>query len=407
MATSIQTLSDICWQFTARNSLHAALANSVKRIAEHIGAEAASIFMLHGDKLVCKVCIGSIDITGLKIGKDQGIAGRALAQHKLQTVFDVASDPDFFGGVDAESGFVTRSILCAPLIVEGEAVGAVQVLNKQDKFGTRGLFNGHDASLLKLLASFASMAIHNTRMLKEMMESDRMKRELEMASFIQRRFFPPLAEAGEAICGVNLPASQLSGDFYSYYDLPDGRIRFALGDVCGKGARAALLMTKTVSLFQALGKDSATGTAALMGQLNHELRPHAADGMFVTMTAGIFDPKLRDFEILNAGHTSAWAIGEYGLREEFRSLTPPLGAAEWHQDSAPCSRLMAGETLCLYSDGITEAEKPDGKMLGEKAFLQMIRQTMLAGKEQRVERLLALLEAEVTAQDDVTLLFVG
>ncbi len=94
------------------------------------------------------------------------------------------------------------------------------------------------------------------------------------------------------ICGINRPIREVSGDFYDYFELPDGTIAFALGDVSGKGMNAALLMAKTASLFRCLGK-TIRDPARLLSILNREICETTSRGMFVTMVAGLYEPSDR------------------------------------------------------------------------------------------------------------------
>ncbi len=108
--------------------------------------------------------------------------------------------------------------------------------------------------MLQTLASAAALAINNAHMAKDLVEQERVNRELELAAEMQRGLLPGKQPATFPVCGINLPAYEMSGDFYDFFELEDGRIYFSLGDVSGKGIDAALLMSKTSSLFRCLGK---------------------------------------------------------------------------------------------------------------------------------------------------------
>jgi sigma-B regulation protein RsbU (phosphoserine phosphatase) len=128
---------------------------------------------------------------------------------------------------------------------------------------------------------------------KALQERDRLaaelNSELQLAREIQQSLLPKENTTRFPICGVNVSARHLSGDFYDYFVLPDGRIYFNLGDVSGKGMNAALLMAKTSSLFRCLGK-KICNPGDLLAMINNEICETSVRGMFVTMIAGIYDP---------------------------------------------------------------------------------------------------------------------
>ncbi len=256
--------------------LDSTLANAVHQTLAYMDAEAASLFLLDesSGKLVCRACAGPVHITGLCIERQQGIVGRALSEGRVQLVRDTASDPDFSASVDRQTGFRTRSILCAPLIVKGQLLGALEAINKrqaQPKHDVAGgLFADADRDFLQALAGMVALAVHNAHMTAALVEQERMKRELDLAREIQRDLLPQAAAATSPIHGINLPANEVSGDFYDFFALPDGRYVWGLGDVAGKGMNAALLMAKTISLRRCLGK-TALPPCQLLAPLNDEL----------------------------------------------------------------------------------------------------------------------------------------
>ena len=181
--------------FVSTLDIERTLASALRRIADHVGAEAGSLFMLEaaGKMLRCHASVGPTDIVGLTIAADQGIAGRAVQRNIGEIVRDVSRDPQFNRSVDQKTGFTTRSILCAPLSVKDEHIGAIQLINKR---GGDGLFDGDDLNLLAVLASSAALAILNARMAAKLVEQERVRRELELAAEIQRSLLPE-AEADD------------------------------------------------------------------------------------------------------------------------------------------------------------------------------------------------------------------
>jgi len=107
-----------------------------------------------------------------------------------------------------------------------------------------------------LIAAPTALAIHNAQLADTIVEQQRIRRELELARTIQKSMLPKRRRGRFPLIGVNLPANEISGDFYDFFDLPDGRIAFLIGDISGKGLDAAFLMVRVASLLRWAGKEA-------------------------------------------------------------------------------------------------------------------------------------------------------
>ena len=398
-------LAAISQDFSGSPAMGETLANAIRQIMAYMETEAASIFLLDatGEKLTCLACAGPVAIEGLSIGRNQGIVGRALSSNAVQLVRDVSIDSDFSHIVDDRTGFRTRSILCAPLMVKGKMLGALEVINK--RLGD-GLFDQDDKQFLQVLASMVSLAVHNAQMTAALVEQERMQRELDLAREIQRDLLPDLPSVDFPVQGLNLPAYEVSGDFYDFFTLADGRIAWGLGDVSGKGMNAAMLMAKTISLFRCLGKTQ-HDSALLLAILNDEIAETASRGMFVTMVAGIFDPVSDEVIFANAGHQPPLLRRRTGDYLELEESSPPLGVLSGIEYSTQHLRLDGGR-LYLFTDGVTEGWTDEGRMLelgGLKALLD--RQASQSVVDQLVAVASTLCRPGLRLRDDLTLLVIG
>ncbi len=379
----LELLTEMGRDFASSLDLEATLTHAVRRIAEYVDAEAGALFMLSatGAELRCNACVGPVEITGLTLAADQGIVGRCVQTDGCTIVRDVASDPNFHGGVDAKTGFTTRSILCAPMSVKGERIGAIELINKR---GGDGLFGDDDLNLLQALASSAALAVLNARMAEQLVEQERVKRELELAAEIQRSLLPPPTDASFPVKGVNVAARVVSGDFYDYYALDDGRIAFTLGDVSGKGMNAALMMAKTASLLRCLGK-SIPEPGRLLRLVNAEVCETATRGMFVTLVHGVYDPESGHVRLANAGHEPPLFVGADGSVVAIGAEAPPLGISPIlaGDDGFPeCELDLDGGALFVFTDGVTEGYLDGGGELGIDGLKAMIGRA--AGRPQSI-----------------------
>lgn len=232
-----------------------------------------------------------------------------------------------------------------------------------------------------------------------------LQKDLELAREIQRSLLPKDDPRACTVTGINIPAREVSGDFFDYFTLADGRIYFNLADVSGKGMNAALLMAKTSGLFHCLGK-ALHDPGKLLAYINGEICETAVRGMFVTMTAGLYDPRSGRVRLVNAGHLPALYRSRRGQYSEFPAQAPPLGIVP--DMRFPESELtLDGGSLYLFSDGLTEAVQADRNRLEMAGLMQLI--TRHAGLNPQA-RLASLVndarQATPVLHDDITLLLI-
>ena len=405
-APHLELLAEMGQDFAASLDISGTLDKALTRIAEHLDAEAASLFLLEKEdrELVCRACCGPADIEGLRIGAEQGVVGRSVHENICQIVRDVRLDPDFAKSVDENTGFHTRSILCAPLSVKNRRVGAIELLNKK---GGDGLFSEEDRGVLQVMASTAALAIINARLTATVIEQEKLRRELELAAEIQRNLLPRQRDDGYPVCGISVPARGVSGDFYDVFDLPDGRICFNVGDVSGKGMNAALLMAKTVSLYHCIGK-SELDPGRLLNLVNAELCETGTRGMFVTMVGGIYEPATGLVRFANAGHEPPLVRSAGGQYLSFPADAPPLGIAAdlLPTEGYPVEQVqLDGGLFAVFTDGVTEGKTADGEMLTAKGLTRLLDLHRALSPVARLSAVVEQLTRPGTAlHDDITLL---
>jgi sigma-B regulation protein RsbU (phosphoserine phosphatase) len=404
----LELLARISQDFAASLDVDETMQKALSRIADSLDAEAASLFLLeHPDEtLICRACVGPVNIKGLRIAAGQGIVGRSVSGNACQMVRDVRLDPDFARSVDEGTGFTTRSILCAPMSVTDRRVGAIELINKRSG---DGLFSERDRHVLEAMASSAALAIINARLTSQLIVQETLRRELALAAEIQRSLLPAGRDDDFPVCGVNRAARSVSGDFFDIFTLADGRIGFNVGDVSGKGINAALLMAKTSSLYRCLGKTE-SNPGRLLAQVNRELCETGARGMFVTMVGGVFDPASGLVELANAGHEPPMLLQPGGGCTRFMAGAPPLGIDPQLADELgeTVQRIELGDaTLCIVTDGVTEWADDAGRMLGGEGFLALLRALPRCDLNQRLALLLEHLERPgVALHDDLTMLLI-
>lgn len=397
-AEEVGILADFSHAFAASMDIGETLRRAVSQIAEHMHAEAAAVFLVDPVErvVVCRASAGPVDVVGLKVELGKGIVGRAIAENKVQLVRDTQEDPDHLGD---QKGFHTRSILCAPLDTADGPIGALQVLNKRDG----ELFDSHDANVLRLLAVPTALALNNARLMRELVEQNRIKREFQLARQMQKTLLPA-RRRDFPVVALNLPAREISGDFYDYFELPDGRIAFCLGDVAGKGMDAALLMVRASSCLRWAGKD-AMPPAEWLQRVNRELCETVTRGMFVCAVAGYYDPQTSFVELANAGFPPLLLRRADGSVRELRADGPPLGIlSDFGYESQRLA--LAGGSLYAFSDGVTDVRGPERQPIGIDGVRALIERVASLSPRARVRAIVGHLR-KLSLADDTTLVLIA
>jgi sigma-B regulation protein RsbU (phosphoserine phosphatase) len=402
----LSLLAEMVQSFAASLDINETLTNAIEKFIEYLDAEAASIFLLENEnkELVCRGCVGPVDITGLHLPPTAGIVGKTVVSRSSQMVRDVSKDPDFDQKVDEKTGFITRSILCAPLIVKNECIGALELINKR---GGDGLFDNRDRNFLVALASAAALAIHNARMADELVEQERLRKELELAREIQMSLLPAVPEDDFPVQGINVPALEVSGDFYDFFQREDGLIYFNLADVSGKGMNAALLMAKVSSLLHHLAK-SVSDPGELLARVNAEVCETASHGMFVTLVSGFIDLKEKTIKLANAGHQPPLYYKSAGSHrhEEIAATAPPLGIMAGTEFPVRTLALDTG-SLYLFTDGVTESMDEFNHPLDVEGLIRLIEASSQVAARKRLEGIVAeIRRASASQHDDITMMVI-
>jgi serine phosphatase RsbU (regulator of sigma subunit) len=214
-----------------------------------------------------------------------------------------------------------------------------------------------------LLAGFLLM---NLLVLLEVADRLSLKRDLEVAREIQTAMLPEGTWSGPGVeaFGLTKPANTVGGDFYDILPQPDGTVLVALGDVAGKASPAALLMALLLAILRTL-VDEGLPLPALVKRLNLQVARHAPASRFITLFLASYTPTTGRLEFVNAGQTPPLLRRQNGSIERLMSGGVALGMFEGSTYESGELQLNPGDALLMYSDGLTEAESPDGQPFDE------------------------------------------
>jgi serine phosphatase RsbU (regulator of sigma subunit)/predicted ester cyclase len=245
---------------------------------------------------------------------------------------------------------------------------------------------------------------------QERIERERVDQELRVARRIQQASLPnevPELE-GWQISPYYQPAREVGGDFYDFHPLSEGRLGLVVGDATGKGVPAALVMSTTCGMLQAISQaldSSSSSPGEVLERVNETLVTRIPSNMFVTCFYAILDPKSGSLSYANAGHDLPY-LHRGGDCEELRARGMPLGLMPGMRYEEKEIELDVGEGVFFYSDGLVEAHDPKGEMFGFPRLRELIAEH---GEERALgnfllEELYSFVGEGWEQEDDITLL---
>jgi len=225
-------------------------------------------------------------------------------------------------------------------------------------------------SLRELLARVRALLRHER---EHQLDGDRLGSELEMAAKVQQGLFPRvLPEApGLDYAGICRPARGVSGDYYDFLPLGEGRLGLLLADVCGKGMSAALLGASLHAAVRANAVKEGAGCGEVLAKASHLLYETTTAERYATVFYGVYDSASRILTYANAGHCAPMLVrGEACIRLD--SMTPPAGMVPLLPTIQHSVELVSGDWLLIFSDGIPEASLESGEEFGDSGLLESL-----------------------------------
>jgi len=275
-----------------------------------------------------------------------------------------------------------RSMICAPLVVEEDQDGKTE----EEPLGVILLYSSNpnkrflenDLEVLVAVAAQVTLAVENSKMYEVRLREDGIAKELDMARQVQLGFLPDTIPniPGYQFDGRYQAAQSLSGDYYDYIPLPDGRWAVVAADVAGHGVAASLLMAK-LSAETRFAVVSDPQPAKAMEALDEALTRKTGNGRMVTAVICILDPEKHTVTLCNAAHMPVLHKKENGSLVQVGTDTsgPPLGFFRGEERHETTVHLKPGELLFLYSDGITDAQNLEERPYTCQRFEKFLRET--------------------------------
>ena len=381
------------------------MLTEVVDVSRHIlDADRGTVFLYEEktDELVVRVATG---LGSIRIPANKGIVGESAQTKKLINVPDCYADERFNRDIDKQTGYRSRCMLTIPLLgFEESLVGVLQILNKNS-----GTFDEEDEFVAMALAAQAAVVLHRAKITEQIIESEKLDREIAVARDVQIGTLPKQMPSidGYGFAGAFAPTDQTGGDLYDFVPLDDQRLFLLMGDATGHGIGPALSATQVRAMLRVAIRLNASLSDAFV-HINDQLCDDLPDDRFVTGFFGLLDASQHkvDFHSGGQGPIMHYHAGS-GDYDWHPATTFPLGYMPQTDLADPLEvNLEPGDILGLISDGIYEYENEDGVQFGQEGVAGVINSLPDANAEKVVTEIMNAVRrhgGSVPQADDITI----
>jgi sigma-B regulation protein RsbU (phosphoserine phosphatase) len=389
LETEIERLKSAVQELTVLNEVAIAASSAlevgemldiiVEKSIKAVRAEQGSILLLtEQEDSPLKTLIRQDDFSqsryaSYKVGAN--ITGWVLKNEQPLKIDDLATDTRFV--TTEQERKEIRSALCIPIRIRAQMLGILIITNKK----THTPFSDSDMRLLSIIAAQSGQLIRNSQLQEETIAKKRMEHELFMARNIQKGLLPTESLQNEhlEIASYFNAADEVSGDYYDYFDLGEGRIGIVMADVSGHGTSSALMMTMVKGILHSLAYDFESADR-LLAKTNVILSQIMPKEMFVTVVFLVVDTASRKLCFSNAGHNPLLLYRSQNKSCEMVELRgPALGLTSLAKYTEKEIDLHTGDIFVLYTDGVTEAFNSKKEMFEETRLVQAVEKSAREG----------------------------
>ena len=240
--------------------------------------------------------------------------------------------------------------------------------------------------------------------LQNLQKEAKLLKERELAGGVQKSLFPDISAFENFVYAKNIPARDVSGDYFDVMKVGPEEYYFTLADVSGKGVKAGMYMAKASSIFRTLSNLKFPLERVVFG-VNNEIIEAKFKGMFVTAVFGKFNPISGDLTYINAGHESIMLFDKAKKIEFIESDLPPIGIMKYFAESMVKSKTIniKDKTFVVYTDGVTEGYLPNGEEFGAVGVENIVKEMEIVTPKDLVEKVTSTLNWGIPKlRDDIT-----
>jgi sigma-B regulation protein RsbU (phosphoserine phosphatase) len=387
-------------------SLEEATGRILKEISETVGARKAAVFVYDAtaQSLVAVAALGVAPETvpTISLSDENSVSARVF-----RTSHSAILEPTEVS-IGDDKGIRRGALLSVPIMWTSPRGGSepLGVVNLSDRRSGQP-FTAGDQKLISAIATQIGTAIQNARLVRESLDQQRLRQEMQLAHDLQMRLLPNVETVAPTakVAARVVPAESVGGDLYNLFRLGPGKTGVMIGDVSGHGYQAALIMALAMSasaIHSQATVDPGETLSALLSSIRDEL---ATTEMFVSMFYGVVDRNAGRLRYANAGHPHAFVIPKSGKVERLPALDPPLGMGTTGP-SGSSRPWTTGDMLLLFTDGVSDARDRQGDRLGEQKVVETARKYRDEEPAKVLNRIFELLDqhtGDTPRRDDLTI----
>jgi len=372
-----------------------ALRASLASVCAELRVESAALLARRAgsqDDYCCLVAAGALERVALVLPGD-GFLIRRLRAYPLPMPF-AANDlsglaqwaaayrPDQLDEIRTLAAAGVR--LAVPLRTRREILGVLLLGQPFDSLtlaqGKRADFSAHEKQVLRACADQFALMLENARLTDRVVEQETLRRDIALASDVQRRLLPdapPRAECAD-FAAISVPARRIGGDYYDFVQLGDGRIGIALADVSGKGVAAALIMSAVQASLRIISSGGDVPPPRLVALINRFVYQSTPASKYATFFYAQLDERRRQLRYVNAGHNAPYLLRAGSEPPQIEELTiggTVVGMFPETEYEEATVTLFPGDILLAFTDGVPEAHNPEHEEFGEERLQTLLRQT--------------------------------
>ena len=272
--------------------------------------------------------------------------------------------------------------LAVPLRTRSEILGVLLLGERPQRAG----FSAHEKQVLRACADQFALMIENARLTDRVVEQETLRRDIALASDVQRRLLPDAPPRAECVdfAAISVPARRIGGDYYDFVELRDRQIGIALADVSGKGVAAALIMSVVQASLRIISSEGDVSPPRLVARMNQFVYRSTPASKYATFFYAQLDQQRRQLRYVNAGHNAPYLLR--AGRPSAADSAPPeieelsaggtvVGMFPDMEYEEATVELCPGDVLLAFTDGVPEAHNPEDEEFGEERLQQLLRQT--------------------------------
>jgi len=399
-----ETLFEVSAKLMSSLTLESVLHNILTALQKVVDFDAGGIYLIDDEN----GAVESITSIGydpavesdlhLKIG--QGIVGSVARTGQSEIIPDTSKDERYINARQE-----SKSEIVVPVMLTSRMIGVFNLENDH-----LDAFTQEDLDILTIFATQAAISIERARLHRYMLEQKKLEEQLSIARTIQKTFLPDAVPdiKGYDIWGTNIASGEVGGDYFDFIKIVENQLGVTIADVSGKGIPASLIMASfRASLIAEIRNNYAIRT--ICRKVNNLLCESLEIGNFVTAIYGVLDTKNNIFTFSNCGHNPGIMLRADGSIEELFEGGLLLGIRrDSHYEERPVY-INAGDILCLYTDGVTEAEDMNGVQFETDRMIKILtkhRDEPASRIGQRIVDAVMSFSRHDQALDDLTLIII-